>query len=185
MLCEKCRIREANVRYMEIINGVKKEHSLCAQCAAEMNFGPYTALLDGEFNLGKLLSGLMGLSASAEQDPALTEVVCPNCGTTYQEFVDRSRFGCADCYHVFDMLIGEKIKKLQDSDSHTGKHPKMRPVLSGEPEVRDDGSMEFSREEKIRQTERALKEAIRTENYEEAAILRDRLKSMRGEASSC
>ena len=100
MLCEKCRIREANVRFMEIINGVKNEHNLCAQCAAEMNFGPYTTLLEGEFNLGKLLSGLMGLPAAAEADKSLTEVVCPTCGTTYQEFVDHSRFGCADCYHA-------------------------------------------------------------------------------------
>ncbi len=181
MLCEKCRIREATVRYMEIINGVKTEHSLCTQCAAEMNFGPYTAILDGDFNLGKLLSGLMGLPAASGQEESLTEVVCPNCGTTYQQFVNESRFGCADCYHVFDMLIGEKIKKLQDSSSHTGKQPKMRPLPAGEPAVMDDGSLEFSREEQIRQTERALKEAIRTENYEEAAILRDRLRSMREE----
>ena len=82
MLCEKCRIREANVRFMEIINGVKNEHNLCAQCAAEMNFGPYTTLLEGEFNLGKLLAGLMGLPAAAEADKSLSEVVCPTCGTT-------------------------------------------------------------------------------------------------------
>ena len=144
MLCEKCRIREANVRFMEIINGVKNEHNLCAQCAAEMNFGPYTTLLEGEFNLGKLLSGLMGLPAAAE---------------------------------------GEKIKKLQDSDSHTGKQPKMRPVAVCEPEVMDDGSLEFTEEEKIRQLERALKEAIRNENFEEAAVLRDRLRSMREDRS--
>ena len=183
MLCEKCRIREANVRFMEIINGVKNEHNLCAQCAAEMNFGPYTTLLEGEFNLGKLLSGLMGLPAAAEADKSLTEVVCPTCGTTYQEFVDHSQFGCADCYHVFDLLIGEKIKKLQDSDSHTGKQPKMRPVAVCEPEVMDDGSLEFTEEEKIRQLERALKEAIRNENFEEAAVLRDRLRSMREDRS--
>lgn len=185
MLCEKCRIREANVRYTEIRAGGKKEHNLCAQCAAEMNFGPYTAFLEGEINLGKLLSGLMGLSQAAEQDDSLTEVVCPTCGTTYQDFVDHSRFGCADCYHVFDMLIGEKIKKLQDSANHTGKTPKMRPAVPGEPEVRDDGSMEFSRDEKVRQLERALKEAVRTENYEQAAVIRDSLRKLRGEESSC
>ena len=82
MLGEKCRIREANVRFMEIINGVKNEHNLCAQCAAEMNFGPYTTLLEGEFNLGMLLSGLMVLPAASEADKSLTEVVCPTCGTT-------------------------------------------------------------------------------------------------------
>ena len=64
MLCEKCRIREANVRFMEIINGVKNEHNLCAQCAAEMNFGPYTTLLEGEF------------SQMLEQGEKKSDVVC-------------------------------------------------------------------------------------------------------------
>ena len=31
MLCEKCGIREANIKYTEVFNGVKTEHNLCAQ----------------------------------------------------------------------------------------------------------------------------------------------------------
>ena len=58
MLCERCKIREANIQYTEVINGVKTEHHFCAQCAKEMDFGPYAAIFDGEFPLGKLLSGL-------------------------------------------------------------------------------------------------------------------------------
>ena len=61
----------------------------------------------------------------------------------------------------------------------------MRPAAPGEPEVRDDGSMEFSGDEKVRQLERALKEAVRTENYEQAAVIRDSLRKLRGEESSC
>ncbi len=30
MLCERCGIREANIQYTEVINGVKKEHHFCA-----------------------------------------------------------------------------------------------------------------------------------------------------------
>ena len=47
MLCEKCRIREANIKYTEIINGVKKEHNLCSQCAREMDFTGYSAMPTG------------------------------------------------------------------------------------------------------------------------------------------
>ena len=39
MLCEKCGIREANIKYTEVFNGVKTEHNLCAQCAKEMDTG--------------------------------------------------------------------------------------------------------------------------------------------------
>ena len=65
MLCERCGIREANIQYTEVINGVKKEHHFCAQCAKEMDFGPYSAIFDGEFPLGKLLSGLLARMVNA------------------------------------------------------------------------------------------------------------------------
>ena len=29
MLCERCKVREANIQYTEIIDGVKKEHHFC------------------------------------------------------------------------------------------------------------------------------------------------------------
>ena len=45
MLCERCKIREANIQYTEIVNGVRKEHNFCAQCARELDFGPYSACL--------------------------------------------------------------------------------------------------------------------------------------------
>ena len=96
MLCEKCGIREANIKYTEVFNGVKTEHNLCAQCAKEMDLGPYSALIEGEFPLGKLLSSLLGLTdASASQAPK-EDVVCPTCGTTYEEFIKNSRFGCLE-----------------------------------------------------------------------------------------
>ncbi|MFQ9209546.1 MAG: excinuclease ABC subunit B [Clostridium fessum] len=131
MLCEKCGIREANIKYTEVFNGVKTEHNLCAQCAKEMDLGPYSALIEGEFPLGKLLSSLLGLTdASASQAPK-EDVVCPTCGTTYEEFIKNSRFGCADCYHVFDPLLGEKLSR---KSSRAGKHLKIQPRQAAEDE---------------------------------------------------
>ena len=84
MLCEKCRIREANIKYTEVMNGVKTEHNLCSQCAQEMDFGPYSAIIEGEFPLGKLLSSLLGLQPSAARQQKMDEVACPTCKTTYE-----------------------------------------------------------------------------------------------------
>ena len=98
MLCEKCKIREANIKYTEIINGVKTEHNLCSHCAREMDFGQYGAVLDGEFPLGRLLSGLLGLEEDEEDTDERAAVVCPTCGTSFDDFVENSRFGCPDCY---------------------------------------------------------------------------------------
>ena len=55
MLCERCKIREANIQYTEVINGVRTEHNFCAQCAKELDFGQYSAIFDGEFPLAQLL----------------------------------------------------------------------------------------------------------------------------------
>ena len=81
MLCERCKIREANIQYTEVVNGVKTEHHFCAQCAKEMDFGPYAAIFDGEFPLGKLLSGLLGIGEDQEEKKA-HQVICPACKTT-------------------------------------------------------------------------------------------------------
>ncbi|WP_352397858.1 UvrB/UvrC motif-containing protein [[Clostridium] aminophilum] len=188
MLCERCKIREANVRYTEIMNGVKTEHNLCMQCAGEMNLGQGGFVVDGDMTIGKLLSGLLGLSSMADSNERLREVVCPTCGTTYEEFVSNSRFGCADCYHVFDLLIGEKIRQLQDNGSHKGKHPKMRPIVqkagAKEPDTGNAKEKPDSLREEMRQMERALKDAVAAENYEMAAVYRDKLHELREELAS-
>ena len=56
MLCERCKIREANIRYTEVVGGVATEHNLCSHCAKEIDFGQYTGLaglFDSEYPIGK------------------------------------------------------------------------------------------------------------------------------------
>ena len=169
MLCEKCKVREANIKYTEIINGVKTEHNLCSHCAKEMDFGQYTALLDGEFPLGKLLSGLLGLE------------------------VQNSRFGCPDCYGVFDLFINDKIKQLQGSESHRGKQPKYQRAQETISENNEEmvpadvlqkAGENAAKEQpegmkEITQLERRLKEALEKEDYETAAACRDQIRALK------
>ena len=190
MLCEKCKVREANIKYTEIINGVKTEHNFCSHCAKEMDFGQYTALLDGEFPLGKLLSGLLGLEEDEEETDERFRVVCPTCGTSFDDFVQNSRFGCPDCYGVFDLLISDNIKQLQGSDAHKGKHPKyhrQESETSGEfgGEAAAQPGTVFQEadtvQEQIRILEARRQEAVRREDYETAALCRDKIKALREE----
>lgn len=201
MLCERCKIREANIKYTEIINGIKTEHNLCSHCAREMDFGQYAAILDGEFPLGKLLSGLLGLEDDEEETDVRGKVVCPTCGTSFDDFVENSRFGCPDCYGVFDLFINDKMKQLQGSESHKGKHPKFRSTFEKEhpdvsaakeedgqdaPEASDARLVENTRpaavNKQIRELEGRLKEAIEREEYELAAQCRDQIWELKKEA---
>lgn len=193
MLCERCRIREANIQYTEVINGVKTEHNFCAQCAKELDFGQYSAIFDGEFPLAQLLSSLLGSETAVQKKGRVQQITCPVCGTTYEEFVKNSCFGCGDCYSVFDPLIRDNIKQLQGSDSHKGKRPryhygqqesvtedlsaepvKIRPVseAASEPE-------NMTAEDEIRIWNQKLKEALRQEEYETAAVCRDKIRALR------
>ena len=187
MLCEHCKKREATVKYVEVINGVKTEHNLCTQCAAHADLGQFSALFEGEFPLGKLLSGLLGTQETEEEDEKYSGVVSPTCGTTYEEFVKDSRFGCPDCYSVFDPLISDNIRHLQGSEKHVGKRP--AGYRSEMEEMNGTGTTgenpvnipELSKEEKIRLMETRLKDAVRREEYEEAAKLRDEIRALKEE----
>ena len=181
MLCEKCKIREANIKYTEVINGVKNEHNLCAHCAREMDFGHYSAIFDGDFPLGKLLSSLLGVEESSQKEDKLQQIACPTCKTSYQEFVENSRFGCPDCYGVFDLLIGDKIKKLQGNSTHAGKKPKYQAIgtvsrAGGKGQA--EAEPKLSREEKLQLLKARLQEAVQKEEYELAAQYRDQIKGL-------
>lgn len=194
MLCERCKIREANIQYTEVINGVKTEHNFCAQCARELDFGPYSAIFDSDFPLGKLLSGLLGVGESHEEEKA-HQIVCPTCKTSYEEFVQNSRFGCPDCYGVFDLLIGDKMKQLQGSDTHKGKKPgyhredtnreKAAGIQTEDCTDAGTAGQAPDAKEQIRILDARLKEALAREEYETAAVCRDKIRELKKGMEQC
>lgn len=182
MLCEHCKMREATVKYVEVVNGVKTEHNLCAQCASRLDIGQY---FEGEFSLGKLLSGLLGMQDTEKSSERFAGVVCPSCHTTYEEFVKDSQFGCPDCYSVFDPLIGENIKHLQGSEKHVGKRPKSflaqlgEEELPGQEEKANGPAGALPADDQVRLLQAKLKDAVRREDFEEAAALRDEIHKLK------
>ncbi|MDR1769044.1 MAG: excinuclease ABC subunit B [Hungatella sp.] len=202
MLCERCKIREANIQYTEVVNGTRKEHHFCAQCAKEMDFGVYAAIFDGEFPLGKLLSGLLGIEDTDQEPDKLHQIMCPTCGTGYDEFVRDSRFGCADCYSVFGPLMEESLKQLHGNLIHTGKTPLYQrqdymnirlgtgeegdtsgEAASGSQNGHSEGMPLYPKSvgnrEEIFQWDARLKEALRFEDYEMAAVCRDKIRELK------
>lgn len=192
MLCEQCKKREATVKYVEVVNGVKTEHNLCGHCAAKLDIGQFSAVFEGDLSLASLLSGLLGIQDTEKKDGKLAGIACPSCGTTYEDFIEGSRFGCADCYSVFGPLIGENIRHLQGSETHVGKRPlrfsetkeqeKLKDHSAGPVnEAGDDASRALTNEEQIRLLQAKLKDALRREDYAEAARIRDEVRGLRAE----
>ena len=190
MLCEKCKIREANIQVVQMVNGVKSEHFLCAQCASEMDLTVTGPGLNGEMPLAKLLSNLLSQTMKSEQKENCTNVVCPTCGMTYEQFIRDSKFGCADCYKVFDLLIGDNIRQLQGNGQHHGKRPKyMRDDIPQQVREELEASMtenvpESEYIDKLLDLRKKLRDAIEAEEYEDAARLRDEIREVEKKAIS-
>jgi len=161
----KCEVpnceNEATVHLTEIRDGKKHEMHLCERCAAEKG-------LPGKshFSISELLAGIASQAqAQAQRTRRGKEVACPGCTTTLSQFQSSGRFGCPECYQTFREDVQGLVEKIHDSSQHVGKVP--RRVSS-----------EISLQKDIRQLQVELKRAIRREDYERAAALRDQIRQM-------
>jgi hypothetical protein len=187
MLCEKCKIREANVFYTEIVDGDKKnERHLCSQCAKDLD--QYTGLFDKDFSFSKLLSGILGDVFENTTNQEYRQIICPTCNTCYDDFIKDSMFGCKDCFEVFNLLINDNIKQIHGNDRHIGKIPKNhhkidkilpRSVVSENMNVDINEDVFDNEDMELEILKQRLEEAIKKEDFEQAAILRDKIKTIK------
>lgn len=187
MLCENCHQNEASIHYTEIINGVKREHYLCMECARKLNFSGLGDMSDTEFPFVRLLTGLLSAGGGGKEleDSPMMHVCCPGCGMSFDEFTMVGKFGCAECYGVFAPLIEDNMKRIHGDSVHRGKKYKSgsgdMPV-SGD---RNDNNLAIMKDENddpvetLKELNRKLREAVEIENFEEAAKLRDKIRMLK------
>lgn len=181
MLCSICKSREANIFYTEIVGGVKKEQYLCEECAAENTSLRLKLPFGGqEISLGGLLSGMLEGAMEREEQQEENEapkshVSCSGCGLTFDEFKQSGQFGCAKCYQSFGKLLNRNLRNIQGADTHSGKQPKNK-VAAAEFDSDTEKLPELDESEKLSMQ---LEQAIEREDYEMAAVLRDRLRALK------
>lgn len=124
MKCTNCGLHEATTEVMVRRNGHVEKMFLCAECAK--NFRPDMGF-DSFDMLDKLINGspmgLLGSFGNLFDTPTSRTLICPDCKTTSEEFIKSGFVGCSKCYKVFEPLIVQSVKKLQQSDRHIGKTP--------------------------------------------------------------
>ena len=172
MLCDNCKTREAKIYYTEIKDGVKKEQHLCEECAKKYTtFQMETPTISKQFTLETLLSSLLGAyEEKAEEQVEEKTPTCPNCKMTYQEFLKQGVFGCPNCYEAFQKPLATCIKNIQGAAKHTGKLPK------GFQTTTEQIVHQMS---EIDRLSIKLQQAIEKEEFEEAARLRDCIRSLK------
>ncbi len=156
MKCQFCS-NPATVHLTDIVDQQKKETHLCQACAEKQNL-----VTKQELNLPTILQTLIGQHVGPLTDE-LARLTCPECGIKYMEFRAEGRLGCPNDYSVFRVGLEPLLQRIHRSTRHKGKAPRHRPDPEREAELAD--------------LRRRLREAVEAEAYEEAARLRDLLRT--------
>jgi protein arginine kinase activator len=153
MLCENCKKNIANTYFKQTVNGKTNEIFLCSECASKMGLNSITS----DFGLDGFFPQFFGRSEE------LPEASCQSCGISFKEIMQKGKVGCAKCYDTFKDKLAPAIYKIHGNKKHIGKVP---------------GSIENKQYSQIEKLKRQLDEAVRSENFEQAAVLRDQIKQL-------
>jgi protein arginine kinase activator len=162
MICQNCKEKTATVHLTEISGGQRSERHLCQECAQQQGLAVQT-----QIPLNELLSTLLSAQPQAGEAPSSESAAhaCPVCGMTLKRFSKESLLGCSNDYTEFEQELTPLIEQTQNGKNrHCGKVPSRRPK-------EDRKNVELSN------LRRQLDEAVKNEDYETAARLRDRMKA--------
>ncbi len=164
MLCQDCNKNPATVNLTQIVNNEKLVLSLCKECAAKRGF--HSPLDNVPFPLAEILAGFVKQQKLPSKAEDMPDLKCSNCGLTFEKFTHQGRFGCGECYRAFRSRLEMIMRKIHGSSLHKGKLPSSS----------SDTQLPVREEERL---ENELKKAINAEDFERAADLRDKLKTIR------
>lgn len=171
MNCHMCGQREGTVHLLELINGRQKSVWLCSICASGRTDLPVESV-SGQ-NLGQAgsdsgepasLASFLG-RVFEDREPTVRVAACPTCGYEFQKFQDSNQLGCAACYPHFRPQVLPILARYHRHASHLGKVPRREGAAA-------------SQQGELTRIRVALEKAIRGEDYEEAARLRDAMRKL-------
>ena len=169
MVCDVCNKKDATVHLTEIIdNKITKLH-LCEDCARKKG-----AEMEEHFGLSDLLAGLADFESKAMPKKEV-KTKCPKCGMVYDDFKKAGRLGCAECYNVFSDNLKPLIKRIHGSVEHYGK----TPISRSEAKVSPKKEVKKKKvADNIEELKDQLQRAVKMEEFEEAARIRDKIREM-------
>lgn len=160
MQCQICNKNDATIHLTEISSGTRTEMHLCENCAAEQNI-----MVKSHIPINELLNGLLSVQPTDEEiaGPSMEQLSCPNCGFTLAQFRKEGVLGCPYDYEIFEKALTPLIEKAHDGKTvHCGKIPQSTPT-------------DTKKQMEILSLRQQLENAVRSEDYELAAVLRDKI----------
>lgn len=170
-ICDLCKKNAATVHVTEVMEadastpgvtqGDVHERDLCEACSQTLDLPHVPAMTKSVADIWKLLQ----FQYSAQQSRKKGGPVCPQCGMSLEEFRKKGRLGCPKDYEVFQDHILELLERVHGARAHVGRIPG----------TTEEALQRMQRSTELRQR---LEVAIREEAYEDAARLRDELRSL-------
>ena len=180
MKCDLCDTENATVFFSQVADGKLQKVNLCKKCADEKGVTDPTG-----FALADMLEGMGEQSKTEISTVDSEELTCPCCGFTQSDFKKTGRFGCSDCYEVFDEGLDGLLEAMHKHNQHVGKTPSAFPELPDILELPESNTSSTSTEEieaspvdKLSALKQALSHSVEDEDYEEAARLRDAISQL-------
>lgn len=157
MLCDKCKKNIASNFFTKNINGQITEYHLCNACAQKFT--------NVNFFLDELLGSFM---SSSNNSPNLKtgQQKCTKCGVTFDDIIKTGKVGCDNCYTQFREMLIPSIKKLHTNTKHIGSSPSSATTSS-------------TASSKISMLKSKLEIAIKNQDFEHAAQLRDQINELK------
>ena len=170
MQCDICGKKKATVHLTEIVDEQMSEMHLCEECARQKS-----SQMEQQFGLADLLAGLSQTTPSNKESKEAA-LICSNCGLDYDDFRKFGRLGCGQCYDSFKEHLSGLLKKIHGSSQHLGKSPTISKssVLPSKIVALSEPAPAKNVEDYKKQ----LHQAIAAEDFEKAAVLRDKIKHM-------
>ena len=189
MLCQKCNKKVATVFISTIVNGKNTQMYLCTDCAKELhdNMNPdikipfpindiLTNMELSEDTINEWINEFKDMEDKGQIEELVQhenpetlqhnnqheDITCNFCNTSFDEYKKTGNLGCGKCYSTFRKQLKPIIEGIYGYSEHIGKFPKN--------EFKDTEIVKT-----VEQLKEKLNMAIKEEEYEQAAKLRDEI----------
>ena len=171
MLCDKCKKNVATFHKSIFINGKGYETHLCSDCASLMNFDEinFNTDIDVEFDAFDRLE--KEIFKDFLEDDFFTPTMlleknnkkCPECNSSFNDFLRRGKLGCSQCYDVFQEEIRDMLENM---DNPTDFNLDIGSEIKKSTSEIDKLNEEFNK-------------AIEEERYEDAGEIKKKINKLR------
>lgn len=148
MLCDQCGTRRAEIHLIKVVNGERHAQHLCRECAEELfNMDDMTSRMKMSFSV----EGLLGM------EEAIKELLMPALRSVYANRKSAKHI----CPHCGGVLPDSMFEHKEEAAETARQDPPAEKVITAE--------------EEMSALEKKIREAVKAEDYEYAAKLRDRI----------